>query len=57
MILKKIQKQNIFHGYRVDCFVENRCVGRLNILGVPFGGMKRIETKIMEIYNTKLKIT
>ena len=39
------------HAYRVNHFMEceNRFVDRSTILGVPFGGLKTIEIKIMEV--------
>ena len=40
------------HVYRVNCFmeaVENYYVDGVTIVGVPFGGLKRIEITTMEI--------
>ena len=40
------------HVYRANRFIEwaeNRFVDRLTIVGVPFGSLKAIEIKIMEI--------
>ena len=40
------------HDYRVNRYmewVENQFVDRSNIVGVPFGGLKVIKIKIMEI--------